>query len=154
MDNIGLDLHQRESQVCILTDDGEVIERHIRTSPEWLTALLGGRPSARILLEASTESEWVARHLETLEKPTATAMRPPPWGTWHPGRPALRPIRRQEQPLGPMVSDWEPNTAAAEVTSPRRATPSTWRRGPTTSGQCRIPLRRSRHADSPQRSRC
>jgi transposase len=30
------------------------------------TAVLGGRPRARILLEASTESEWVARHLETL----------------------------------------------------------------------------------------
>jgi len=66
MDNIGLDLHQRESQLCILTDDGEVIERRIRTTPERLRALLGGRPPARILLEASTESEWVARHLEAL----------------------------------------------------------------------------------------
>ncbi len=27
---------------------------------------MGGRPPARILLEASTESEWVARHLESL----------------------------------------------------------------------------------------
>ncbi|MDQ3698417.1 MAG: hypothetical protein M3373_10415 [Gemmatimonadota bacterium] len=26
----------------------------------------GDRPRARILLEASTESEWVARHLESL----------------------------------------------------------------------------------------
>src|SRR6266498_4502858 len=66
MENIGLDLHQRESQLCILTDDGEVIERRIRTTPERLRALLGGRPPARILLEASTESEWVARQLETL----------------------------------------------------------------------------------------
>jgi len=66
MDNIGLDLHQRESQLGILTDDGEVIERRIRTTPERLRALLGGRPPARILLEASTESEWVARQLETL----------------------------------------------------------------------------------------
>jgi len=66
MDNIGLDLHQRESQVCILTDDGEVIERRIRTTPERLSALFGGRPPGRILLEASTESEWVARHLETV----------------------------------------------------------------------------------------
>ena len=30
------------------------------------TAVSGGRPPARILLEASTESEWVARHLESL----------------------------------------------------------------------------------------
>jgi transposase len=28
--------------------------------------VLGGRPRARVLLEASTESEWVARHLEAL----------------------------------------------------------------------------------------
>ncbi|MES2179790.1 MAG: hypothetical protein V4550_18160 [Gemmatimonadota bacterium] len=29
-------------------------------------AVLGERPPARILLEAATESEWVARHLESL----------------------------------------------------------------------------------------
>ncbi|HEX9705264.1 MAG TPA: hypothetical protein VGA20_08470, partial [Gemmatimonadales bacterium] len=62
MDTIGLDLHKRESQLGILTDDGEVIERRIVTSRERFTAVLGGRPPARILLEASTESEWVARH--------------------------------------------------------------------------------------------
>jgi transposase len=66
MDNIGLDLHKRESQLCILTEAGEILERRIHTSRERFTAVLGGRPRARILLEASTESEWVARYLETL----------------------------------------------------------------------------------------
>lgn len=66
MDSIGLDLHKRESQLCILTEEGEIVERRIRTSRERFTAVLGGRPRARILLEASTESEWVARHLESL----------------------------------------------------------------------------------------
>jgi transposase len=66
MDNIGIDLHQRESQLCILTEDGEIIEQRIRTTPERFTAVLGGHPKARMLLEASTESEWVARHLEGL----------------------------------------------------------------------------------------
>ena len=66
MDTIGLDLHKRESQLCILTDDGEIMERRIVTSRERFTAVLGAQPPARILLEASTESEWVARHLETL----------------------------------------------------------------------------------------
>jgi transposase len=66
MDNIGLDLHKRESQLCILTEDGEVLERRIVTSPERFSAVLGGRPRARVLLEASTESEWVARYLERL----------------------------------------------------------------------------------------
>ncbi len=44
MDHIGIDVHKKESQLCILSD----------------------RPRARILLEASTESEWVARCLERL----------------------------------------------------------------------------------------
>src|SRR5712691_5247081 len=66
MDNIGLDLHQRETQLCLLTDAGELIEQRIATTGERFTAVLGPRPRSRILLEASTESEWVARHLESL----------------------------------------------------------------------------------------
>lgn len=66
MDTIGFDLHKRESQLCILSADGAVRERRIATSRERLTAEFGGRPPAQVLLEASTESEWVARHLETL----------------------------------------------------------------------------------------
>lgn len=66
MDTIGVDLHKRESQLCILAPDGSAIERRIATSRERFTAVLGDRPKARILLEASTESEWVARHLENL----------------------------------------------------------------------------------------
>jgi transposase len=62
MDTIGLDLHKRESQLCISCDDGTVEDRRIATSRERFTAVLGGRPRARILLDASTESEWVARH--------------------------------------------------------------------------------------------
>jgi transposase len=66
MDTIGLDLHKRESQLCIGQDDGQVVEMRIVTSRERFTAVLGARPHAKILLEASTESEWVARHLESL----------------------------------------------------------------------------------------
>ncbi len=66
MDTIGLDLHKRESQLCVLGEDGSVSERRIVTSRERFTAVLGNRPPARILLEASTESEWVAQHLESL----------------------------------------------------------------------------------------
>ena len=66
MDTIGLDLHKRESQLCIGHDDGVVEERRIVTSRDRFTAVLGDRSRARILLEASTESEWVARHLEQL----------------------------------------------------------------------------------------
>lgn len=66
MDSIGLDLHKRESQICILAPGGEVLEQRIVTSRERFTAVLGGRPRARVVVEASTESEWVARHLELL----------------------------------------------------------------------------------------
>ncbi len=37
-----------------------------RLRPQPFAAVLGGRPRARILVEASTESEWVARCLEAL----------------------------------------------------------------------------------------
>jgi len=66
MDTIGLDLHKRESQLCIGADDGRMEERRIATSRERFASVLGARAGARILLEASTESEWVARHLESL----------------------------------------------------------------------------------------
>lgn len=66
MDTIGLDLHKRESQLCILAEDGAIAERRIATTRDRFTAVLGDRPPARVLLEASTESEWVARHREAL----------------------------------------------------------------------------------------
>lgn len=66
MDTIGLDLHKRESQLCFGNDDGSINERRIATTRERFTAVLGSLSRARILIEASTESEWVARHLESL----------------------------------------------------------------------------------------
>src|SRR5438445_6270441 len=66
MNHIGIDVHKRESQIYILAESGEVIERRIRTEPERFAAVLGARPRARILIEASTDSEWVARCLEAL----------------------------------------------------------------------------------------
>jgi transposase len=66
MEYVGIDLHKKESQICLLTETGEVMERRIRTEPERFAEVLGGRPRARILIEASTESEWVARCLEAL----------------------------------------------------------------------------------------
>lgn len=64
MDHVGIDVHKKESQVCILTEEGEVVEVRIATTRERLREVLGGRPRCRILLESATESEWVARFLE------------------------------------------------------------------------------------------
>ncbi len=66
MEHGGIDVHKRESQICILTEDGKLVERRIRSEVQRFTEVLGEHPPARILLEAGTESEWVARCLERL----------------------------------------------------------------------------------------
>ena len=66
MEHIGIDVHKRDSQICIVAEGGELVEQRIRTEPERFAAVLGKRPRARILIEASTDSEWVARCLEAL----------------------------------------------------------------------------------------
>ena len=66
MDHIGIDVHKIQSQVCIFKGSGERIEQRILTDRVRFAEVFGGRPGARILLEASTESEWVARCLEEL----------------------------------------------------------------------------------------
>ncbi len=69
MDHVGIDVLKKESQVCILEEDGGIIEKRIRTLRERFAEVSGGRPKARILVESSTESEWVARCLESLGHP-------------------------------------------------------------------------------------
>ena len=66
MDHIGIDVHKKGSQICILAEGGELIERRIPTQPRRFAEERGERAPARILLESSTESEWVARCLEGL----------------------------------------------------------------------------------------
>ena len=67
MEHIGIDVHKRESQVCIIDGTlGEVTEKRIRTERGRFKEVLGGRGRAKVLLEGSTESEWVARCLEEL----------------------------------------------------------------------------------------
>jgi transposase len=66
VENIGIDVHKRESQICVITETGDILEVRIATRRERFGEVLAGRPRARILVEASTESEWVARCLEEL----------------------------------------------------------------------------------------
>ena len=66
MDHIGIDVHKKDSQICILTEHGKLLERRVRTEPRRFAEELGTRPRARILIESSTESEWVARCIEAL----------------------------------------------------------------------------------------
>ncbi len=64
MEHIGIDVHKRESQICILTAAGEISERRIQSTRAQFTALFKARARARVLLEATTESEWVAQTIE------------------------------------------------------------------------------------------
>jgi len=40
MEHIGIDVHKRESPVCILAEGGEVVEQRIRTDPPRFAAVL------------------------------------------------------------------------------------------------------------------
>lgn len=66
MQHAAIDLGKFHSQTVILTEAGELKERRIRTERTRLEAVFGSRAPMRILMEASTDSEWVARCLEGL----------------------------------------------------------------------------------------
>lgn len=60
-----IDLHTRRSQIRILNEQGEVVlDRRIDTRVGDLARVFRERPPMRILLESSTESEWVAQCVE------------------------------------------------------------------------------------------
>lgn len=62
-----IDLHTKHSQIRIVAADGTVIvERRIVTRADQFAAVFGERTRMRVLLESSTESEWVATCLEAL----------------------------------------------------------------------------------------
>lgn len=52
--------------MCELGAEGKKVLRRFRLDRPNLTRLFSGRPTCRVLIESSTESEWVARHLESL----------------------------------------------------------------------------------------
>ena len=63
---VGIDVHKEESQICILEEDKRVRQLRIKTTKQRLEAVFGQMERSRLLLESSTESEWVARCLESL----------------------------------------------------------------------------------------
>jgi transposase len=69
-----IDLHKRRSQIRIVTEAGAVVlERRIDTTRAALAAVFAERPPLPVLLESSTESEWVAQYLEELGHPVIVA---------------------------------------------------------------------------------
>ena len=64
MENCGIDLHQKSSQVTVVDEEGEVLERaSIPTTRAGLERWFGRRERMRILVEASGSSPWVVRVL-------------------------------------------------------------------------------------------
>ncbi len=62
-----IDLHMKKSHIRIVSEDGSVIWKgRIDTRRTEFARVFARRPRMRILLESSTESEWVAQALEGL----------------------------------------------------------------------------------------
>jgi len=64
---IGLDLGDRNSRYCILSEAGEVIsEEELPTTKTGLNSLFEKMPCSRVALEVGMHSPWVSRHLAEL----------------------------------------------------------------------------------------
>jgi len=64
---IGLDLGDRSSSYCVLSEAGEVIlEKKLPTAPEVMKQTFARMPLSRIAMETGTHSPWVSRLLKAL----------------------------------------------------------------------------------------
>jgi transposase len=67
MEYVGFDLSKVNSQICLITEEGEIVEKRIKTERETLAQFFGQCcGEIRVLIEASTGSEWVARFLQEI----------------------------------------------------------------------------------------
>lgn len=67
MEYCGIDVHKRECQMCVVNEEGDVVtEVRFPTDRDAFVTWLKDHARSKVLIEASTESEWVARHLEKL----------------------------------------------------------------------------------------
>ena len=67
MEYCGIDLHQKNSEICILDENGEVMERvRVVTTRKALTRFFEIRPRMRVVMEAGGSSQWVSRLIEEI----------------------------------------------------------------------------------------
>jgi hypothetical protein len=85
---VGMGGHKNQRQMCLLPEAGEFLHPRSHTQWEPCAAVCAKRPTARIVLEASTASAWVAWCVEALghEGNANGLFAPPP----PPARPAAR----------------------------------------------------------------
>jgi len=67
MEHVGIDLHQKYSEICCLSGEGEVIlRRRIPTTEASLRRVFARREPCRIVIESCSQAPWVARLLGSL----------------------------------------------------------------------------------------
>lgn len=65
---IGMDMGDKSHRICVLDDQGEVIERAtVANTAQGIRKSFGKRDRCRVALEAGTHSGWVSRILEDLD---------------------------------------------------------------------------------------
>ena len=65
MEHCGIDVHQKASEICVVGEDGEVMERtRVPTRREALKRYFGVQPRMRVVMEAGGSSQWVSRVIE------------------------------------------------------------------------------------------
>jgi len=64
---IGVDLGDRSSAYCVLSEAGAIVLEHkLATTPETMKQVFGSMPQCRIAMETGTHSPWVSRLLAVL----------------------------------------------------------------------------------------
>ncbi|MEX1309196.1 MAG: IS110 family transposase [Candidatus Sulfomarinibacteraceae bacterium] len=67
MEYCGIDLHQNETEICVIDDDGTVIERaRIKTSRTSFKRRFDGQTPMKVVLEAGGSSPWVSRLIASM----------------------------------------------------------------------------------------
>jgi transposase len=67
MEYCGIDLHQKNSEICVIDEDGVEMERtRFATSRKRLTRYFEGKPRMVVVIEAGGSSQWVSRLIEEL----------------------------------------------------------------------------------------
>lgn len=65
MEYCGIDVHQKYSEICILAEDGEVMERtKVQTTRRALERFFSKKETMKLVLEAGGSSPWVSRLIE------------------------------------------------------------------------------------------
>ena len=70
MEHAGIDLGKRESQIAIITEAGELIEKRMRTERERLRQFLSDRPKATPALAGTWETGERSHHVVETEHDT------------------------------------------------------------------------------------